>query len=348
MISLWRKSRWLTLVCLLLAGIAAAVFLGGCQGAAPAATDPNDPPGSKPPPTGSTEPPVPLSPITGLPVVKTGSPVAVSTDNYPNARPQSGLARADIVYEVLAEGGITRYLAVYYSQAPGTVGPVRSARPYFAMLAKEWGAVFAHCGGDPKDIQPIRDWEVVDGDEFRYSSLYWRDDSREAPHNLYTSVDNLRKVPAKPLPEPEKRYEFQEWTDKPSAGLEIQYGRSYTVQYKYMDKKYERVIRDSGLEPFVYQDRGTNEKPAVSNVIVQFAKSRVAYSDGGLVIDLIGEGKALYLLGGRYSEGTWKKEGVDEPTWFYTAGGQKIILTTGQTWVQIVPTDAEVSELTPK
>lgn len=325
-----------------------ALLLTGCRSAAPPVTNPQGSTDPKIPPAGETKPPVALSPITNLPVSSPGSPVAVSTDNYRNARPQSGLARADIVYEVLAEGGITRYLAIYYSEAPATVGPVRSARPYFAMLAKEWGAVFAHCGGDPKDIEPIREWKVVDGDEFRYSSLYWRDNSRKAPHNLYTSVENLRKVPAQPLAAPEKRYEFQDWAEEPSAGLEIQYGQGYTVQYRYKDKKYERVILDRGLDPFVYQDRGTNETPAVSNVIVQFAKSRVAYSDGGLIIDLIGEGKALYLLGGRYSEGTWKKESVDKPTWFYTADGEKITLTAGQTWVQIVPTDAKVGELTAK
>ncbi len=329
-------------VCILLAALLVSGLVSGCSGEKPAPTSANgkDPGNSAPP-----APPVALSPITNLPLVKAGSPVAVSTDNHVDARPQSGLARADIVYEVLAEGGITRYLAIYYSQAPSTVGPVRSARPYFALLAKEWGAVFAHCGGDPKDIEPIREWKVVDGDEFRYGSLYWRDNTREAPHNLYTSVENLRKVPAEPLPAPEKRYEFQDWSQTPAAGLEIQYGRGYTVQYKYADRKYERVILDSQTNPFTYQDRGTNEKPAVSNVIVQFAKSRVAYSDGGLIIDLIGEGKAVYLLGGRYTEGTWKKESLDKPTLFYTADGKKITLTTGQTWVQIVPEETRVSQI---
>jgi hypothetical protein len=354
------KPRWSILVCLLTAGLFMALLLAGCRSATPPVTDPQSstepkttPAGETIPtgettPAGETKPPVPLSPITNLPVSCPGSPVAVSTDNYPDARPQSGLAKADIVYEVLAEGGITRYLAVYYSEAPATVGPVRSARPYFALLAKEWGAVFAHCGGDPKDIEPIREWNVVDGDEFRYGNLYWRDNSRKAPHNLYTSIENMRKVPEQEIPAPEKRYEFQEWEKNPSAGLEIQYGRNYTVQYRYNDKKYERVILDGSREPFVYHDLGTNEKPAVSNVIVQFAETRVAYSDGGLIIDLIGEGKAVYLLGGRYSEGTWKKESVDKPTWFFTAEGEKITLTTGQTWVQVVPSDAKVTELTAK
>ncbi len=321
----------------------AALLLSACRGK----TQPIDPAASldpNAPPAGNVEP-AELSPITNLPVVKPGSPVAISIDNLSKARPQSGLAKADIVYEVLAEGGITRYFAVFYSEAPSTVGPVRSARPYFALLAKEWGAVFGHCGGDPKDIEPIREYKVVDGDEFRYSDLYWRDKSRSAPHNLYTSIDNLRQVPSQELPKPETRYEFEDWAEDPIAGLEIQYGRGYTVQYKYADEKYERVILDGSLSPFVYADKDTDEKPAVSNVIVQYAKTKVVYADLGLVIDLVGEGKAVYLLGGRYSEGTWKKESVEGPTLFYTEDGEKITLTTGQTWVQIVPEEAVVKQL---
>ena len=271
-----------------------------------------------------------------------GSPVAVSIDNYPKARPESGLSDADIVYEALTEGGITRYLAIFHSRAASTVGPVRSARPYFALLAKEWGAVFAHCGGDSKDVEPIREYNVVDADEFKHGDLYWRDDSREAPHNLYTSVESLRKVTSTPLPGPAKRYDFGNWTTEPVAGIEVRYSKNYAVQYRYAGKKYERWILDGDREPWPQEDRGTGKKPEVANVIVQFAKTRVAYADGGVIIDLIGEGRAVYLLGGAYSEGTWKKGGIEEPTLFYTQQGAKITLAPGQTWVQIVPEDASV------
>jgi hypothetical protein len=338
------KGAAIALAFLAMAAFAASVLLAGCGGGPSPVTSDSPAPGRD----NTSQPPAPLSPITGKPVVKPGSPVAVSVDNYPKARPESGLAQADVVYEALAEGGITRYLAVFYSQAPAVVGPVRSARPYFALLAKEWGAVFAHCGGDPKDVQPIRDWNVVDADEFKHGELYWRDNAREAPHNLYTSVDNLRKTTSEPLPAPGKRYEFQDWSDKPVAGLEVRYARDYAVQYKYAEKRYERWILDGNQGPWQYRDRDTNEKPDVANVIVQFAKSRVAYSDGGLIIDLVDEGRSAYLLGGRYSEGTWKKESLDKPTFFYTAEGKKIALAAGQTWVQIVPEDATVSVLETK
>lgn len=337
---------------IMLGSLAACVVLAisclafaGCVRSVPASPPP-------PPPVAETDPPdaeVPLSPITGKPVVKEGSPVAVSIGNNPSARPQSGLSRADIVYEVLAEGGITRYLAIYHSQAAEVVGPVRSARPYLALLAKEWGAIFGHCGGDPKDLEPIREWKVADADEFGRSDLYWRDKSRVPPDNLYTSVDNLRKAVSKPLAAPAQRHEFQPLADRPAAALRVDYGRKYVVEYRYSqeDQGYERFVIDGGKES-QQKDLDTQERVLVSNVIVQFAPSRVAYSDLGLIIDLIGEGKALYLLGGRWEEGTWKKSAVEEPTLFLDAGGEPIKLTPGQTWVQIVPEGAKVDVVKEK
>lgn len=286
----------------------------------------------------------PLSPITGKPLVEEGSPVAVSIGNNPSARPQSGLASADVVYEVLAEGGITRYLALYHSQAPKTVGPIRSARPYLALLAKEWGAIFGHCGGDPKDLEPIKEWGVVDADElFGRGDLFWRSADRVPPDNLYASIGDLRKAVSTSLPAPFHRYDFEPWVDKPAQVLHIDYGQDYMVEYRYSpdDDAYERFVIDSGKE-LQQKDLDTQDRVLVSNVVVQFASSKVVYSDGGLIIDLIGEDKALYLLGGRWEKGTWEKQGVSEITFFYDSGGVPIKLAPGQTWIQIVPQTAKV------
>jgi hypothetical protein len=285
---------------------------------------------------------VETSPITGLPLEEVGSVCAVSIGNNPSARPQSGLNDADLVYEVLAEGGITRYLAIFHSEASSKIGPVRSARPYLALLAKEWGAVFAHCGGDPKDLEPIREWQIVDADEFKHSSLYWRDSSRKAPDNLYTNVDNLREIQSSDLTEPSQMYDFGEWTDTPEDGLKIVYNNNYAVQYVYNDHKYLRYVIEKGKAK-EHCDLDTDKPIEVSNIIVQFADHKVVYSDLGLAITLIGEGPAMYLLGGSYQEGAWKKESVDDPTIFYTAEGKRITLAPGQTWIQIVPTDTSVT-----
>jgi hypothetical protein len=341
------------LLAVLLTLFISLIFLQGCarrepvSGGPPVSQDP-DPSGPEAPsPPLPPEPPQDASPITGEPMVNPGSPVAVAIDNNPDARPQTGLNEADIVYEVQAEGGITRFLAVFHGKSPEVVGPVRSSRPYFALLAKEWGAVFGHCGGDPDLDRYINEWEVVDANEFGLGHLFWRDGSRYMPHNLYTSVENLRKVPSRELASPPKRYEFGAWAEEPETGLQIRYGRSYAVEYRYAGEGYNRYILQGSAEPVLHVDRETEKPVLASNIIVQYASSRVIDDEGRLDIDLEGKGKAAFLLGGVYGEGTWEKQGVSEPTLFLTSGGGRINPAPGQTWVHIVPLDASV-ELTER
>ncbi len=348
MMAPFRKAAWPLLSCALLVALTAVGLLSGCQETVSPATNPQSSTDPTTPPAGPAGPEAPLSPITGLPMKDPGHVVAVSTDNLYPARPQSGLAKADIVYEVLAEGPVTRYLAIYLSEAPKTVGPVRSVRPYIALLAKEWDAVLAHCGGSDDGLVAVKEYGVVSANDMTHGGLYWRDNSREMPHNLYGNVETLRKVAPGAATPPEKRYEFREWAEEPLTGFEVRYGKSYAVRYSYHGGKYERTVLDGNLEPFVQADRESGETCSISNVIVQFAKTRVLDKELRVAIDLIGEGKAVFLLGGRYSEGTWKKASVEEPTWFYTSEGNKIALTPGQTWVQIVPETAQVSELPAK
>lgn len=320
---------------LILLVLAALLVVSGCK--KPTMTGEN-PPGEGDDP----EPVVEYSPISHLPLVESGDVCAVSIGNNPGARPQSGLAFADLVYEVLAEGGITRYLAIFHSDAPIKVGPVRSARPYLALLAKEHNALFAHCGGDPKDLKPIASWNVKDADEFTYSSLYSREDSRRPPDNLYTSIEDLRDSNLYPADEPKDLWEFGDWSDTPVQALKITYSKNYAIGYVYNKDNYLRYVIDNGTTK-EHSDLDTDEPLLVSNVIVQFADHKVVYSDLGLEITLLGEGKAAYLLGGEYVEGTWKKESVESPTVFFTEDKDEITLVPGLTFIQIVPTDAKVS-----
>lgn len=281
------------------------------------------------------------SPVTGKPLQSPGNVVAVSIDDSAYARPQSGLSSADLVYEFLTEGGITRYLAIYHSQAPSKVGPVRSTRPYFAVIAREWEAILAHCGGDPKDLEPIRELGIMDADEFKYGKSYWREPAREAPHNLYTSIAAIRSIYQDRSIQPSQRFDFRSWASSPVRELEITYNSGYAVIYRYRDKYYERWIR-SGTREELQKDLENQSEIRASNIIVQFAPSKVAYSDGGLVIDLVGSGKAVYVLGGQYSEGTWSKGSVAAPTLFFGSDGKRISIAPGQTWIQVVPPGTSV------
>lgn len=197
------KPAVLAMLILMIAALMAVLPACGRRTETPAGSpvSQNPEPGAGEPPADMPEEPqAELSPLTGLPMVSPGSPVTVAIDNNPSARPQTGLNEADIVYEIPAEGGITRFLALFHSRSPEVVGPVRSSRPYLALLAREWGAVFGHCGGDPELDRYINEWKVVDANEFRLGHLFWRDKTRSMPHNLYTSVENLRKVPSEELP----------------------------------------------------------------------------------------------------------------------------------------------------
>src|SRR5581483_1401572 len=118
-------------------------------------------------------------------------PFAVVVENHPDARPQSGLSQADVVYEALAEGGITRFLAIFQSQDVKSIGPVRSARTYFNDWAQEWGAVYAHVGGNSDALALIKAGipGVSDADQFFNDPYFTRISSRRPPHNTYTSIN---------------------------------------------------------------------------------------------------------------------------------------------------------------
>lgn len=265
-------------------------------------------------------------------------------ENQQDARPQSGLLDADLVYEALAEGGISRFMAIYYGNSPKVVGPVRSARPYYVLLAHEWDTIYAHCGGDPKDLEPIHQYGVADADEINNAGeAFWRSSDRKAPHNLYTSIEKLRAhaklaYPKRAFTPPAARWGFIPWVEKdPVAQLDIDYDPDYSVRYRFEDSVYHRYMNGK-----LHTDKETGKPIAVANVLVQFAVTRVAYPDGGLKMDLVGQGRAEYLIGGRFAKGTWVKDDLASATRFLDDQGQPISVTPGQTWIQIVPTGTRV------
>ncbi|MGB9866656.1 MAG: DUF3048 domain-containing protein [Bacillota bacterium] len=283
---------------------------------------------------------VELCPITGLACESPGVPVAVCVDNHPRATPQAGIAQAELVYEAVTEGGITRLLAIYHCSDVPKIGPVRSTRPYFAYMAKEWDAILAHCGGLEKDVEPIQKLKVLDANELLNPEGFWRVASRPSPHNLYTSVKSLRKrLGLESAPgELKARWQFTPWSNKPAGGLKVEYSSKYVVDWVLdsASKSYRRMV--NGAE-------SVDENGALvtaTNVIVQTVPTRVAYPDGGVEMKLIGEGKAWFLLGGRAHTGSWKKSSPTDPTLFFDDSGKQVALSPGRTWVQVVPTDAKI------
>lgn len=148
------------------------------------------------PPQESDVPTGPVFPLTGLPAEREveSRPIMVMVENSPAARPQTGLDQADIVYEILAEGDITRFAAVYQSRSPEKIGPVRSIRPYYVEIGAGLDAYIVHAGWSQEAMNLIASRRLDHFDEvYGDGKYYWRDSGRKMPHNLYTSIERIRK-----------------------------------------------------------------------------------------------------------------------------------------------------------
>ena len=139
--------------------------------------------------------PTPItSPLTGMVVSADEAKrptTAVMIENTVFARPQSGLKEAGVVYEAIAEAGITRFLAIYQEAKPANIGPIRSSRPYYVDWAHSFDAAYAHVGGSPDALSKIKADGVKDLDQFFNPAYYHRISSRDAPHNVYTDMGQL-------------------------------------------------------------------------------------------------------------------------------------------------------------
>ncbi len=285
------------------------------------------------------EEPAPYNcPLDNAPLIEMPArPILISIDNNPKARPQTGLNQADIVYEVPAEGGISRYLALYYHGTAEKIGPVRSARPYMIDIAREWDAVFLHAGGSPDAYSYLSKGIVDSFNEISHSGGFWRDKSRKAPHNLYTSIEKIWPyIEKKGWDEavPVRSYVF---SDDPVTGADASWVKTaypYSkISYRYDSASglYERLLNSED-----YTDAVTGEVLTASNIIVQRVKSKVLDSEGRLEIDLVGSGEAWLMRDGVAIAGTWKKEGLNQPTVFYDENGREFRLKTGRTWIEVM------------
>lgn len=285
------------------------------------------------------------------PVTANFWPVAVMIDNMTTARPHSGLAVAGVVYEALVEGGCTRLMAVYEaSHRTAEIGPVRSARPYYLDWVKELDALYGHCGGSNEALGAIGTRGIKDIDQITGASrFFWRDKSRYAPHNLFTSSKLLdHAVLDSGLKEEKPAYDSWKFKDdksleeRPSEEkfVKIDFSsRSWLVEYSY-DRENNQYLRSMGGGP--HKDKITGEQYTTKNVVVEYVSSRVTDAKGRLHMDTIGEGKALVFRDGEAIEGTWKKGSREERTKFYDGDGKEIELNRGQTWIEIVPPERPV------
>jgi hypothetical protein len=277
-------------------------------------------------------------------------------ENHPDARPQTGLDRADVVYEALAEGGISRFMAVYMltPQTPGgtsadVIGPVRSTRHYFVYTAAEYNATLVHVGASPIGYAALGATGIRNVNESYGDEGIWRSSRRWAPHDAFTSTDGAfaaaeLKGPGGPgawgpLVFKDPSYPAQ----APAAtSLRIRYPPIgwYDVAYTWDPETntYPRV-----MDGAKHRDGATGEQLAARNVVVQVVPDQVIDREGRLDLAQVGEGPAYYFVDGTVMLGTWTKSDFGSRTFFWDTAGNLVRLNAiGTTWIQLVPPEAVI------
>jgi hypothetical protein len=301
---------------------------------------------------GLAEPPPPPScPLTGQPArhgqVPDRPALAIKVENLPDARPQAGLDRADVVYEEPVEGGITRFIAVYQCHDAGRVGPVRSGRTTDPKILVQFGRpVMGYAGGQGPVVRAIDRAGVIDMNYDIAISAYTRDDSRPAPHNLYTSTRSLWKAAKATEGAPTPVFSYDPEVAGPSRKARTVHlpFSSYSDVYWTWSRTQAAWLRSHGTVPHVLED-GTQVRAA--NVVVM----QVQVTSGPIVdaagnhspeVELTGSGKAYVFRDGRMVIGRWERAALKDVTTFVTKAGEEIALAPGVTWVELLPSTIRV------
>jgi hypothetical protein len=310
---------------------------------------------TKPPETTTTQPqldPERTSSLNGLQVNNKTfverRVIAVKIDNHPDARPQSGLQEADAVYELLVEGGLSRFIALFHQSDSEYLGPIRSLRPTDPTLVRYLAAPLQISGGQPWILSIARNEQVKllgEGDTtFRISR-------RRAPHNLYGSTKLMRQLST-----------TRDWSDEapeqpiihfgydatPAEGeassISLTWGSGYgwsPVVWQY-DAPTNQYLRFNGSNPHNWRDiDGVEEQVAFDTLVVIQASKYTARpsGDGSSVpaLETIGEGSATIFFDGMYATGTWSRDTIEEPFTLTSVSGEPLVVPPGRLWFSVFP-----------
>ncbi len=299
-------------------------------------------------------------------------PLAVMIENHSEARPQSGLSSADVVYEAVAEGGITRFMALFYCNLGDIqVGPVRSARTYYIDWLSEYDALYAHVGGantpGPADaLGQIIKFDIKDLNQFSIGfPTFWRDYQRlghpvATEHTMYSTTQKLWAIGAK-----------RGWTATDSAGLrwdknfaswkfadgKPNSGQTLKIETPFWESQADYKVMwnyDGGCNCYkrenggaAHNDLNKNVQLQPKNVVIRFMKESPA-NDGyeGNAHRLYGnkgQGQALFLMNGQVIKGKWVKADRLSREKFYDESNKEISFVRGQIWLQTIPEGVKVN-----
>lgn len=339
------KKQWIII------GVVAALLLGG-GGYALYAFVLKDEPVVKPAQK-SQETKKPAPQPTTVPNTLTGLPVdpslnerpvtAVMIENSTDARPQSGLNEAGVVFEAVAEGGITRFLTLFQDTGPDYIGPVRSVRPYYVQWAMGFDAAVAHVGGSAEGLALVR--ANKDLDQFFNPGQYWRVSSRVAPHNMYSNVQKLRELQiAKGWEKSDFNGFARKTKESPSTAPNARFidfnisGAIYNSHYDY-DATTNSYLRSEGGKPHTDERSGKQlDAKVVIGLVMPQGKNGIYTT-----YNTLGTGTAFVFQDGVVTTGTWTKTANNSNFTFKDANGAELKLNPGRTWITVVGSNDRVT-----
>ena len=283
----------------------------------------------------------------------TSRPIAVMIDNHIDAMPQAGLKEADLVYEIIVEGGETRLMAVFQDKDLDKIGPIRSARHYFLDYALENDAIYVHYGWSPQAQSDIDTLGVANiNGIYESSSAFWRVSDKYAPHNVVTTTDNIMKIAERKGyrtttdQDPILNYVVDEVNLKDgenATDVTIPYSDYNEVEYKY-DKESKEYVRYSRGEKQVDWDSG--DEITTKNIIIEFVENYTLDDGSGKGrqgLNNVQEVEGYYITNGKVIPITCDKTSRDGQTVYKDSDGKEIKVNDGKTFIQICPIDSDVT-----
>lgn len=276
-------------------------------------------------------------------------PLSVKIENSPASRPQLNLAKADVVYETITEGGITRFNAIYHSTVPDEIGPVRSARFSDLWIVPQYDGLFFFSGASSTVNGAVNRADLPNlSEDAGISRPYYRSTKRSAPHNLILDTEkayaeaSARGYATTATLEP-LQFERSSAESTPTAlKVTIPFSQANTVRWEY-DAETGRYLRWNNGKP--HKDAATGEQIDADNVVVMWVKYTPRSRDkGGSVtydVELGGQGRVTVIKNGQRFDGTWTAERTAPPR-FKDAKGRPIKLTQGRTWFQVIKLDGSL------
>ncbi|MDX1765902.1 MAG: DUF3048 domain-containing protein [Candidatus Saccharimonadales bacterium] len=287
------------------------------------------------------------SPLTGVQVSPSAAErpvIGMMISNSTAARPQSGLHKAGVVYEAIAEGGITRYLAFFQDELPTLLGPVRSVRPYFVDWVEPFDAYFGHVGGSVQGRADAAKLGNKDVDQFSNGQYYYRSTDRFAPHNVYTTDELLAQMINDRGDTPSDFDSFPRKDDAPAKNaparkITIDVSSAlYQVSYTW-DRESNNYLRSLGGS--AHRDRESLTQISPKNVIAIEMTHNVVGERLSLATS--GSGNAWIFRDGKVVQGKWSKSSDSAQIVFKDKNGKEIKLNTGSTWITVIPPSQSVT-----